>query len=74
MLEMEYKTRGYGGGAGGGSRSKKKTRGTKRRPAFNGVVALNGADYARFEECMTNPGEPTEATRQGAAVLRTLYK
>jgi hypothetical protein len=71
----EYRARPYGGGAGGGSnlRSKKKRKASKRPPAFNGVVALSAAEYARIEECTTNPGEPTEAARRGADLLRKLY-
>ncbi len=71
----ELRAKSYGGSAGGGSsrRSKKKARTGKRRPVFNGVVVLTAAEYAQFEECTTNPGEPTEATRRGADLLRKLY-
>jgi hypothetical protein len=34
---------------------------------------LTASEFARAEECMTNPGEPTAAAHRGAALLRKLY-
>lgn len=38
------------------------------------AMVLNAAESARLEECLMNPGEPTEAAQEGAALLRQLYK
>jgi hypothetical protein len=76
---MEYKTKGYEGGTGG----RPAKRPLKRRPLaakpkpkpepMNGLLVLSTKAFARFEECMTNPGQPTEANYRGAQLLRTLY-
>jgi hypothetical protein len=75
----EIKARGYEGGAsGGGSKRREAIRKAvapfKGRRAFNGVLTLSPKAFARFEECMKNPGEPTPANKRGAQLLRTLYK
>jgi hypothetical protein len=70
----KIKARAWEGGAGGGGGRKAKKSAMGHRQAFNGVVELDAAEYARFEQCMTSPGEPTQATRMGAALLRKLYR
>src|ERR1700688_4046889 len=73
---MEYKAKGYEGGAGGRSaRPQKKRKWTVKPKAepMNGLLVLSTRAFARFEECMKNPGQPTEANHRGAALLRTLY-
>ena len=71
---MEYKARGYEGGASGRSSRKKSKKAAKRAATFNGVVSLAASDFVRVEACLTNPGAPTQAARQGADMLRKLYK
>jgi hypothetical protein len=77
---MEYKAKGHeGGGASGGS--KKLARAERKRnkisldvsEPMNGLLVLSAKGFARFETCMKEPGEPTEANRRGAALLRSLY-
>jgi hypothetical protein len=62
----EYKARSYGdaGTSSGGRRAKKTT--TAQRERFNGVVALTATASARVEECVGNPGSPTEGNRISA--------
>lgn len=67
----ELKAKPVGWGSEGSGRHKKGRRTAAQ--AFNGVVELTTTEYARFEECMTNPGEPTEAAKRGAALIRKLY-
>jgi hypothetical protein len=68
-MNDELKARS-GGGAHGVSGRKPRKRAWK---PFNGVLKLDAAEDARFEECMTNPGEPTEAMYKAAELLRKLY-
>ncbi len=44
------------------------------RASFNGVVTLTASEYARVQQCMGNPGEPSQSAQQGADLLRKLYK
>ena len=44
-----------------------------RGGAFNGVVTLDAVEFAQFEKCMMDPGEPTELILQGDALLQKLY-
>jgi hypothetical protein len=37
------------------------------------VLVLSEEAFARFEECMSNPGEPTEANRRAAELALKLY-
>jgi hypothetical protein len=72
----ELKARGYEGGVSGGvkrKQTKKSTARSKTARAFNGVLTLGPKAFARFKECMTNPGKPTPANKRGAELLRTLY-
>lgn len=50
---------------------------TEPKPAtggsFNGIVTLDTVEFAQFEKCMMNPGEPTESILQGEALLQKLY-
>jgi len=78
---MEYKARGYEGGASGGlakaakrQTPKRARKSTKRKAEpMNGLLVLSTKAFARFEECMKNPGQPTAGNRRGAQLLRTLY-
>lgn len=78
---MEYKTKGYEGGTSGRSAKRPLKRRTlaatpkpKPKPEpMNGLLVLSTKAFARFEECMKNPGQPTEANYRGAQLLRTLY-
>jgi hypothetical protein len=77
---MEYKAKGHeGGSASGGSKKPVRTERMKNKAAsvaaksMNGLLVLSTKGFARFEACMKNPGEPTEANRRGASLLRNLY-
>ena len=74
---MEYRAKGYEGGTGGRSAKKaQKKRAWVAKPKaepMNGLLVLSTKAFARFEECMNNPGQPTEANYRGAQLLRTLY-
>jgi hypothetical protein len=71
----ELRARSFGeGSASGGAAKKKAKKNTKKGASFNGVLTLTASEFARFEECMNNPGEPTAASQQGAEMLRRLYK
>jgi hypothetical protein len=73
-MEREYKAAPAGGDtAGRSSHHKAKVLKKKTGGVFHGAIALTAAEFARAEECMTNPGEPTAAARRGAALLRKLY-
>src|SRR6266853_6004526 len=41
---------------------------------FSGVLALNKRQWKAFEECMTNPREPTEAIKEAAKLHRELLQ
>jgi hypothetical protein len=72
-METEYKAKSYGErGASSSGRQTKKLR-ASRGSTFNGVVTLTAKEYARAEECLRKPGEPSEASKRGAALLRKLY-
>jgi hypothetical protein len=80
---MEYRAKGYEGGTGGvAAKAAKQKRATpaKRKSAWNakghsmnGLVVLSTKGFARFEECMKNPGKPTQGNLRGAELLRKLY-
>jgi len=73
LLMNEHKVRAAASvGGTSGRRPRKHVR--HGRAAFNGVVTLNASEFARFEECMTGPAEPTEAAQRGAALLRKLFE
>lgn len=72
-MEREYKAAPAGGDTAGRSSTNKARMLKKTGGVFNGAIALTAAEFARAEECMTNPGEPTAAARRGAALLRKLY-
>jgi hypothetical protein len=58
--------RSYGdAGTSSGGRRVKKTTTALPRARFNGAVALTPTRFARVEECMGNPGSPTEANPRG---------
>lgn len=69
----ELKAKPSGGGGSGLSRRSKRTDHAGQQ-AFNGILELSPAEFDRFEECMTNPGDPTEAMHKAAAQLRKLYR
>jgi hypothetical protein len=74
MKELEAK--GYEGGVSGGDKRKEEITSaahSKAMAVFNGVVTLGPKAFARFMQCMTNPGEPTPANKRGAALLEKLY-
>jgi hypothetical protein len=50
----------------------KKPKASSTWEPFDGVLKVDDAEFARFMECMTNPGEPTEGVRRGAALLKKL--
>jgi hypothetical protein len=54
-----------------GKKAARKT--AKKATRFDGVLVLSSTAFARFEECMKNPGEPTVANKRGAEMLRKLY-
>jgi hypothetical protein len=70
----ELRARSFGEGSASGGAVKRKAKKSKRASGFNGVLTLTAAEYARFEECMTNPGDPTTASQEGAEMLRKLYE
>jgi hypothetical protein len=72
-MEREYKAAPANDTASRSSHSRTKFLKKKTGSLFNGTVALTASEFARAEECMTNPGEPTAAARRGAALLRKLY-
>jgi hypothetical protein len=73
-MEREYKAAPAGDSAGRSSNhSRAKFLKKRTGGVFNGTIALTAAEFARAEECMTNPGEPTAAAHRGAALLRKLY-
>ena len=38
----------------------------------SGVLVLNEQQFQHFQECMTNPKEPTEALRAGIKLIQEL--
>jgi hypothetical protein len=71
---MSLKAKPYAGsGVAAAVAGKTKRRERAGLSTFNGVVVLNEAEFARLEQCMTNPGEPTEAAHRGAELLKKLY-
>jgi hypothetical protein len=72
-MEREYKAAPAGDTASRSSHFKTKFMKKRTGALFNGTVVLTASEFARAEECMTNPGEPTAAAQRGAALLRKLY-
>ncbi len=72
-MDREYKAAPAFENSGRSSHQKGKFKNKKSAPVFNGAIALTASEFARAEECMTNPGEPTAAAHRGAALLRKLY-
>jgi hypothetical protein len=72
-VETEYKAKSYGGGSTSSSGRQTKKLRVSRGSTFNGVVTLAAKEYAQAEECLKKPGEPSEASKRGAALLKKLY-
>jgi len=70
MGEYEYKAKSHGDG-GSGHRTKKLR--ASHHSTFSGVVTLTATEFARAEECLKASGEPTTASKRGAALLKKLY-